>query len=431
MTNPRKEEIFISKLINKTKVTKNCPKSHFSFPDFISKKNEEEKKVDSFHICPFSNGNKVFKNLEKNRNEDIDIQMNVNESLKDAQNDEPMDVVNEEEINKKTISNDSLDKYSTSNSNTENDKTKKKQCSTKEKIEYKDDGKTVNSLQINKEMEINTNTDTQNVNEYIEEIFESLINEEKIINSKINANYLEFQPEINERMRTILIDWLIDANNIFHFKEETLYTTIYILDSYLSKKCIQKKRFQLLGIASLLLAAKLNEIYFRRIADYAFITDNAYTQDEIKFMEEDILKTLNFDFLFPSPLSFFEILSKKFGLYEDLNKYYYGQFLMQTFLMDIRSLNFSYSTIACSCCYIVMKFYKNKNYNICYNSKFYTVKNNNITYYNYSYIIKECAKNICSVISEFFNSNLKTTFNKFKDYKFYKDIQKILGSSTL
>ena len=121
-------------------------------------------------------------------------------------------------------------------------------------------------------------------------------------------------------MRTILIDWLIDANNIFHFKEETLYTTIYILDSYLSKKCIQKKRFQLLGIASLLLAAKLNEIYFRRIADYAFITDNAYTQDEIKFMEEDILKTLNFDFLFPSPLSFFEILSKKFGLYEDLNK---------------------------------------------------------------------------------------------------------------
>ena len=110
MTNPRKEEIFISKLINKTKVTKNCPKSHFSFPDFISKKNEEEKKVDSFQICPFSNGNKVFKNLEKNRNEDIDIQMNVNESLKDAQNDEPMDVVNEEEINKKTISNDSLDK---------------------------------------------------------------------------------------------------------------------------------------------------------------------------------------------------------------------------------------------------------------------------------------------------------------------------------
>ena len=113
------------------------------------------------------------------------------------------------------------------------------------------------------------------------------------------------------------------------------------MDSYLSKKCIQKKRFQLLGIASLLLAAKLNEIYFRRISDYAFITDNTYTQDEIKLMEEDILKTLNFDLLFPSPLSFFEILSKKFGFYEDLNNYNYGQFLMLTFLMDYRSLNYS------------------------------------------------------------------------------------------
>ena len=421
-------------MINKTKVAKNCLKNHFSIPSFLNKKNEEEKKVDSFKESPFSNGNKAVKNLEKNPNEDTDIQMktenkDLNESLKDSRNDEPMDIVDDEEIKKNTINNDSLDHCSTGNSDAENDKSRKKQCLIKEKIQYKDDGKTDNVLPINKEIEIDISNDIQNVNEYTEEIFDNLINEEKIINSKINSNYLEFQPEINEKMRTILIDWLLDANNKFKFKEETLYATIYILDSYLSKKLIQRKRFQLLGITSLLIASKLNEIYFRRISDYAFITDNTYTQDEIKLMEEDILKTLNFDLLFPSPLSFFEILSKKFGFYEDLNNYNYGQFLMQTFLMDYRSLNYSYSSIACACCYIVMKFYKNRNYQICNNSKFYTVKRNFMANVNYSYTIKECAQNICSVIGDYFNSKFQVTFNKFKDYKFYKDICNIYGSS--
>ena len=433
MTNPKKDKILISKLIAKTKVGKNCPKSHFPIPSFISKKIEEEKKVDSFKKSPFSNENKFVKNIEKNKHENMDIEMkienkNMNESLKVAQINEKMDVVDEDEIKKKTVTNDSLDNYSTANSNMENDKSKKKFL-TKEKIEYKFNGKNENTLKISKEIENEINTDIQNVNDYIDEIFENLISEEKIINSEIKSNYLEYQPEINEKMRTILIDWLIDVNSRFHFKEETLYATIYIIDSYLSKKFIERKRFQLLGITSLLIASKLNEIYFRRITDYALITDNAYSQNEIKFMEEDISKTLNFDFLFPSPLSFFEILSKKFGLYENLNLYYYGQFLMQTFLMDIRSFRYSYSAIACSCCYIVMKFYKNKNYQICYNSKFYTVKNNNIPYDNNYNLIKECANNICSVVSDLFNSNLKTSFNKFKDYKFYKDIKTILDNS--
>lgn len=408
-------------------------KSHLLVPN-LTKIDEEEKKIDLFKKNQFSNQNNAFKNLKINLNEDMDIEKkienkNMNESLKDPLYYEKLNVIKEEEISKKTITNDSLDNYSTANSNIENDKTQKKQNLTKEKIEYKGIGETNNILKESKEMETEKNTDIQNVNEYVDEIFQNLINEEKKINSEINANYLEYQPEINEKMRSILIDWLIDVNNRFNFKDETFYATIYIIDSYLGKKFIQRKRFQLLGITSLFISSKFHEIYFRRLSDYAYITDNAYTLDEIKYMEEEILQTLNFNFLFPSPLSFFEILSKKFGFYEDLNKYNYGLFLMQTFLMDIRSLNFSYSSIACACCYIVMKFYKNKNYQICYNSKFYTVKKKYIYYDINSNIIKECAKNICSVISESFNSNLQAAFNKFKIFKFYNDVKAILGTS--
>ena len=293
---------------------------------------EDEKIVDSFKKRPFSNENSTFTKLKKNREENMDIEMkienkNLNEPLKDSLNDEKMDIINEEEFKKKAVTNDSLDNFSTANSIIENDISQKKQNLSKKKIESKANGKVDYTLEISKEMESNINSDLQNVNEYTDEIFQNLINEEDIINLEIDANYLEYQPEINEKMRAILIDWLIDVNNRFHYKEETLYTTIYIMDRYLSKKVIKRKRFQLLGITSLFIASKLNEIYFRRISDYSFISDNTYTQDEIKIIEEDISKTLNFDFLFPSPLSFFEILSKKLGIYEDLNSYYYGQCL--------------------------------------------------------------------------------------------------------
>ena len=48
-------------------------------------------------------------------------------------------------------------------------------------------------------------------------------------------------------------------------------------------------------------------------------------------MENDILKTLNFNLLVPSPLSFYEIITQKLGVQFDLNKFKFGQFLIQSF----------------------------------------------------------------------------------------------------
>lgn len=44
------------------------------------------------------------------------------------------------------------------------------------------------------------------------------------------------QSEIDERMRRILIDWLIQVHNKFTLLQETLYLTISIVDRYLSVK---------------------------------------------------------------------------------------------------------------------------------------------------------------------------------------------------
>ena len=41
------------------------------------------------------------------------------------------------------------------------------------------------------------------------------------------------QNEINERMRSILIDWLIQVHGRFGLLQETMYLTVYLLDKFL------------------------------------------------------------------------------------------------------------------------------------------------------------------------------------------------------
>lgn len=49
-----------------------------------------------------------------------------------------------------------------------------------------------------------------------------------------DASYMKKQPEINEKMRAILIDWLIQVHLRFGLLAETLYLTVTIIDRYLS-----------------------------------------------------------------------------------------------------------------------------------------------------------------------------------------------------
>lgn len=273
----------------------------------------------------------------------------------------------------------------------------------------------------------------KNVKEYSDEIFKNLLEEENKIN--INPNYFDYQNDITPYMRSILIDWLIHINLMFRFKEETLYIAIIIIDSYLSKKFIDKRNFQLLGITSLFISSKLNEILLRSISDYSHVTNRTYDVYEIKNMEIEILKTLNFDLLFPSPLSFYELITQKVGISNDVNKYKFGEFLMQNFMINNYYLNYSSSTIATATCYIIMKFFKIKNYKTIFDNNFFNIKknnifNNNINNLSNEYIIKDCAKKICETVNEIINSNLKSTINKYSDNEFYNEIKNIYSSGT-
>jgi cyclin B len=69
------------------------------------------------------------------------------------------------------------------------------------------------------------------------------------------------QTDINERMRAILIDWIIEVHHKLSLMPETLYLTVYIIDQYLSMETVQRKEVQLVGVSAMLIACKYEEIW--------------------------------------------------------------------------------------------------------------------------------------------------------------------------
>ena len=111
-------------------------------------------------------------------------------------------------------------------------------------------------------------------------------------------------------------DWLVGVHLQFHLLQETLYTTVAILDRFLQVEVgsITRNKLQLVGVAAMLGASKDEEIYAPEVKDFVYITDRAYSEKDILRMEIRILATLNFDLGRPLPLHFLRRASKAGGV---------------------------------------------------------------------------------------------------------------------
>ena len=246
--------------------------------------------------------------------------------------------------------------------------------------------------------------------DYINVIYYNLLKEEELgIKPMADYTYMKRQKEINDKMRSILVDWIIDVHFKFGFTDETLFMTISIIDRYLSICQITRTNFQLLGITALMIACKHEEIDLPKIEDFVYITDNAYVKDEVIKMEEDILYKLNFSFLYPSPIKFFEYLSLHFNF----SKIHHmtGKYLMESFLLDVKNAKYKPSIISCACAYIVMKFFKMPNYHESYNKKYYIIDESVQKYSEHN--IKECAKDICLLVDNINKTNYQACLKKY------------------
>ncbi|XP_044740994.1 G1/S-specific cyclin-E [Chrysoperla carnea] len=197
-------------------------------------------------------------------------------------------------------------------------------------------------------------------------------------------NVFENNPALIPRMRAILLDWLSEVCEVYRLHRETYFLAIDYIDRYLSKRHdVPKTQLQLLGITCLFLAAKVEEIYPPKLAEFSYVTDGACTDDNILTKEVIVLRELNWE-LTPMTVNYWlclymqiyihktEIQSTHHGNHEtsmvrckeqNENSFVYPQYSAMDYETAIRICNlaawdiglfrFSYAVIAAASVYYV------------------------------------------------------------------------------
>jgi hypothetical protein len=113
------------------------------------------------------------------------------------------------------------------------------------------------------------------------------------------------QPFVTPYMRAILLDWMMEVCSEFMLKRETFHMAVNHLDRFLmSYGPVQKNEFQLVGLVSMYIASKIEEIFPPKLEDWVKSADEGYSQKAIKSMEVFMLRHIRWTVLPPTPFNY-------------------------------------------------------------------------------------------------------------------------------
>lgn len=135
-----------------------------------------------------------------------------------------------------------------------------------------------------------------------------------------NVHAIERQRQIKWFMRPYLLDFLIEAHQEFCLLPTTLFLAINILDRYCSRRDVHGRNFQLVGCASLLIAAKYGDKKERvpEIKDMVSWCERFYEGSLFVQMEWHILQTLGWGVGHPTVDGFLEMVTLYTGEEDDI-----------------------------------------------------------------------------------------------------------------
>merc|ERR1712168_1780911 len=210
-------------------------------------------------------------------------------------------------------------------------------------------------LKVVEDIDAQDSDNPQLVSIYVKDVYVYLRFLEEKFSVRPTYMTLDPKPEISPRMRTILIDWLIQVHSRFSLLQETLFLAIGILDRYLQDKIkeIGRKKLQLVGITAMWIAAKYEEIYAPEVNDFVYITDNAYSSAELRKMELDILRTLNYNLGRPLALHFLRRNSKAGEV--DSVQHALAKFFMEVTLQEYSMVHLAPSLISAAALWLAIQ----------------------------------------------------------------------------
>ena len=245
--------------------------------------------------------------------------------------------------------------------------------------------------------------------EYFDELYLNLILDEVNFYQKIKPNYMNIQRNINYEMRAILVDWLIDIHYKLNMKKKTLFLCIFILDAFLSKINISMYDLQLLGVTAFLIACKHNEVEYPPLKALIKISNDSFTIEDLKDMEQIVMKKLDFDILAPTCDEFFAINAENFEFTE--KQKFFGEYFLDISLIDYHLLKYKQSTIAVACGYLVIKYFNLDGKDLILSNTSPEVKHDEV---------KDCARHLLFLVKYLSNNSLVAIKNKYMSDKYLK-----------
>merc|ERR1712142_517683 len=182
-----------------------------------------------------------------------------------------------------------------------------------------------------KDIDEDDGSNPQLCSEYAKETFVYLKQLE--LRGAIKPDFLAGCPT-SDKMRAVLVDWLVEVQIQFKLLQETLFLTVDTIDRFLAVegKNIHRSKLQLVGVAAMFLVSKIEEVYAPAISDFVYITDNAYTEAEIRQMELKIIRALDFDLCQPIALNFLRRYSKAGDV--DVLQHSLAKYTLEVCLLD-------------------------------------------------------------------------------------------------
>ncbi|KAI3952967.1 hypothetical protein MKX01_028659 [Papaver californicum] len=183
--------------------------------------------------------------------------------------------------------------------------------------------------------------------DYVEDIYKFY----KLTESSSHVDgYMDLQYEITERMRMIVVDWLIGVHTDFQLTPDVLYLAVRIFDRYLAMNLVvRKEEMQLVGITSMFIASKYEEVSAPKIDRFADITDSAYSTDQILAMEKSIMVKFRWTLPFPTIYHFLVRFLKASEADEEMENMVF--FLAELGLMQYPMIKYCPSMLAASAVY--------------------------------------------------------------------------------
>lgn len=123
--------------------------------------------------------------------------------------------------------------------------------------------------------------------------------------------------KITSHIRTKMVDWMVEVLSIFDCMDETFFLSVNIMDIFFqkTKKVYRNEDVHLIGIGSMFIASKFQEIYPLSLKNFVHkVAHDMFSENDIKLMEHQILSDIGLEILVST------------SVYDFLKTYFYDFF---------------------------------------------------------------------------------------------------------